>query len=144
MGSHFQTGTLLSLFNRRAALLLVVLRYRLCQDLSDGHAYIRKLTMYGLSLTANLVCASATRRFASATRRDKSSDVAGVPGPEGAAADAVRLETDEEGVGTVGIAAAGFTGVGAASLGVIVCGPVPTPNDAFRIAASLAAISARF
>lgn len=144
MGSHFQTGALLSLFYRCAALFLAVLRYRLCRDFSGDRAYMRKLTMYGLSFTANLVCASATRRFASATRRDKSSDVAGVPGPEGAAADAVRLETDGEGVVTVGIAAAGFTGVGAASLGVIFCGPVPTPNEAFRIAASFAAISARF
>lgn len=52
--------------------------------------------MYGLSLTANLLCASATRRFASATRRARSSDTdGGVPvaggaglGVEAAAADA--------------------------------------------------------
>ena len=94
--------------------LLAVLRYRLRQDLGGDRAYMGKL----------IQCST-------------------VPGlPEGAA-DAPQLETDEE-AGTVGIAAAGFTGVGAASLGVIVCGPVPTPNDAFRIAASLAAISARF
>jgi hypothetical protein len=100
--------------------------------------------MYGLSLTANLVCASATRRFASATRRAKSSGVAGVPGPEGPAADVVRLEADGEGVETVGRGAAGFTGVGAANLGVIVGGPVPTPNDTLRKEASFADISARF
>lgn len=34
--------------------------------------------MYGLSFTANLLCASATRRFASATRLARSSFGAGV------------------------------------------------------------------
>jgi hypothetical protein len=41
--------------------------------------------MYGLSLTASLLWASATRRLASATRRTKSSDTpaaAGVADPE--------------------------------------------------------------
>ena len=43
--------------------------------------------MYGLSLTASLLWASATRRLASATRRTRSSDTptAGVTDPEGVA-----------------------------------------------------------
>ena len=43
--------------------------------------------MYGLSLTASLLWASATRRLASATRRIKSSErpTAGVTDPEGVA-----------------------------------------------------------
>lgn len=85
-------------------------------------------TMYGLSFTASLLCASATRRFASATLLDKSSvvfgetergaDVArGVPSGLGVAmADAeMEAEAEEEAVGAP-----------------------------FFIAAILAAISARF
>jgi len=43
--------------------------------------------MYGLSLIASLLCASATRRLASATLRTRSSEMAGVPGLEEAGAE---------------------------------------------------------
>ena len=40
---------------------------------------INRQTIYGLSLIASLLCASATRRLASATLRTRSSEMAGVP-----------------------------------------------------------------
>ena len=47
--------------------------------------------MYGLSFTANLLCASATRRFASATLLAKSSVFAGEPECEPTAGDSAGL-----------------------------------------------------
>lgn len=81
-------------------------------------------TIYGLSLTASFVCASATRRLASATRRDKSSDTPGVPGVPG-------VDTPEGGVARAGVA--GFEGAGKAA-----------PEALLFIAAIFAAISALF
>jgi hypothetical protein len=75
--------------------------------------------MYGLSLTASLLCASATRRFASATLRARSSAGAGEPDCDGAE------------LWTGGVA----TGLGVAALNV---------GAPFFMAAILAAISARF
>lgn len=54
--------------------------------------------MYGLSLTASLLCASATRRLASATFRIRSSDTVGVPDPEAGVAGVGPLDTDGEGL----------------------------------------------
>lgn len=79
--------------------------------------------MYGLSFTASLLCASATRLFASATLRDKSS---GFEGPG-------------EGEAPWGEGATGGVGIG---LGVAAAGAVNVPP--FFIAAILAAISALF
>ena len=94
MGCHLQASTLLSLFYWRT-LLLAILRHGLYRSLhqrafSGGNLKIerkRKHTMYGLSLIASLLWASATRRLASATRRTKSSvtPTAGVTDPEGVA-----------------------------------------------------------
>ena len=84
------------------------------------------LTIYGLSLTALLLAASATRLFASATRFAISSGTGIAPGTG---------ERDEAGVGDA------LAGVGGAD---IVAVKPPTPAAAFFIAASLAAISARF
>lgn len=108
--------------------------------------------MYGLSLMASLLCASATRRFASATLRMRSSEMAGVPAPEPDAGvgplemlgEGVLLYTALDGsdAGTIGT-----LGTGAAS---------PGPGEGrdadgaagntffLFMAASLAAISARF
>lgn len=110
--------------------------------------------MYGLSLIASLVCASATRFLASATLRARSSGrPAGVPAPEpeggvmpgvGFGVEPGVEEEAGEGMGTlVGV---GFVGMGAAIPGVL-CGagpPGPPPKAVVLIAASLAAISARF
>jgi hypothetical protein len=78
--------------------------------------------MYGLSLTASLLCASATLRLASATRRAKSSAAEG-PG-------------DEDVLPAVGLGSGTLT-----ELGV---GPEDVPKALFLMAATLAAISARF
>lgn len=82
--------------------------------------------MYGLSLTALLLAASATRLLASATRFAMSSGTGTAPGAG---------ERDGAGVGDA------LAGVGGAD---IVAGEPPTPAAAFFIAATLAAISARF
>ena len=82
------------------------------------------LTIYGLSLTALLLAASATRLFASATRFAMSSGT-GIPAGAG--------ERDEAGVGDA------LAGVGGADIVA-----AATPAAAFFIAASLAVISARF
>lgn len=106
--------------------------------------------MYGLSLIASLVCASATRFFASATRRARSSVTpAGVPDPdlEGGVAPGVGfgvepgVEEDGDGIGN--LAGCGLVGIGAAIPGVL-CGAEPPDAPRFFMAASLAAISARF
>lgn len=102
-------------------------------------------------MTASLDCASATRRLASATLRASSSDAGPAPPPEaGVGAPEVPGEgvavfnTTLEGavVGTMGT-----LGIGAATPEVdraVAAGPVPPGLPMFFIAASLAAISARF
>lgn len=97
--------------------------------------------MYGLSLTASLLCASATRRFASATLLARSSCVEGVPGAGDAAAvveGVGPLETVGDGEATTcGTGSEGLTGTGAITIGGLI-------TVLFFIAASFAAISARF
>lgn len=82
--------------------------------------------MYGLSFTASLLCASATRRFASAIRRAMSS---GMGGDGDAAFDADAEATlDDAGIG----------------VGAAVAGAELDADADFFIAAILAAISALF
>jgi hypothetical protein len=97
------------------------------------------ITMYGLSFTASLVCASATRRFASETRRAISSMARVLPGAGEPVAGVGPLETVGEELSVVGgsIGTAALVGTGALMDGV-------HPNVEDFIAASLAAISARF
>ena len=99
----------------------------------------KQITMYGLSFTASLVCASATRRFASETRRAISSIARALTGPGEAVAGVGPLETvgEEPTVMEDTIGTAAFVGTGALTGGV-------QPNVEDFIAASLAAISARF
>ena len=97
------------------------------------------ITIYGLSFTASLVCASATRRFASETRCAISSIARVLTGPGELVAGVGPLETVGEELAVVGgnIGAATLVGTGALIGGV-------QPNVEDFIAASLAAISARF
>ena len=107
--------------------------------------------MYGLSLTASLICASATRRLASATRRTRSSGrAAGVADPEAGVGpletvgDGLALNTTFEAatagtMGTLGTGAARATG-GRAEVAPMLA----RAGLVFIIPASLAAISARF
>lgn len=92
--------------------------------------------MYGLSLTASLLCASATRRLASDTRRAISSD-AGNPGAGEPVAGVGPLDIEGE------LASDAGKGTGNLGTGALIEGPVH-PNAAFFMLASLAATSARF
>jgi len=83
----------------------------------------RTRTMYGLSLMASLLCASATRRFASATLRAMSSFIEGDAGVE------MILGFAGEALGKVDLTGAGAT---------------MAPSDFVVIAATFAAISALF
>lgn len=109
--------------------------------------YISKThTIYGLSLIASLLCASATRRLASATRRARSSGVpepdAGVAGvgPLDTVGDGVTLDTTFDGrdAGRMGTLSVG------AAIPVVALVAEAAGTRGFFMAASLAAISARF
>jgi len=93
--------------------------------------------MYGLSFTASLVCASATRRLASETRRAISSIARGLPRAGDPVAGVGPLETVGEELAVVG----GNIGTGTLG-GALMDGVHPNVED--FIAASLAAISALF
>lgn len=96
--------------------------------------------MYGLSFTASLLCASATRRLASDTRRAISSVTIREPGAGDPVAGVGPLDMVGEGViPGVEIETAGFVGAGA----LIVVGGVQ-PSALVLKAANFAAISARF
>lgn len=96
----------------------------------------------------SLVCASATRFLASATRRARSSVLVEVLGPDlgggvmpGVGFGVVTgVEDNDEGTGILD--GKGFVGIGAAIPGGFCVTGLPEPT--FFIAASFAAISARF
>jgi hypothetical protein len=106
--------------------------------------------MYGLSLKASLLCASATRFLASATRCARSSlTFAGVPDSdfECGVVPGVGLGVepgleDIAGDGIAALVGRGLVGIGAA-IPCVLCGAGPLRDEVF-MAASLAAISARF
>jgi hypothetical protein len=140
MGGHLETGTLLSLFSW--TILLPILRHGLWTANGSGwrkRGENKAITMYGLSFTASLVCASATRRFASETRCAISSMARVLPGAGEPVAGVGPLETVGEELAVVGGSIETGTLVGT---GALIGGVHPNVED--FIAASLAAISARF
>lgn len=127
MSCHLQTGPLLSRLWSQCLLLAGLWGRLWVGYMSEGASGKRsERTMYGLSFTASLLCASATRRFASAIRRAMSS---GMGGDGDAAFDADADATlDDAGIG----------------VGAAVAGAELDADADFFIAAILAAISALF